>query len=166
MTPVGYWCHLPLVCVSEVIMNDYLSVNLVICMKKCVPDVTTTTPNWRQMPQRAHPRSTTYLISTATGVLYSWSVWPKSLGMTTCVWMWWYFWKKCARRDYNDCKLMSNAPARPSPIWHSQSATITRDQQDQNAQMLATKNHRSSAAVRKNSREHLTELHLNYLDFY
>ena len=26
--------------------------------------------------------------------------------------------KKCARRDYNDSKLTSNAPALPSPIDH------------------------------------------------
>ena len=29
------------------------------------------------------------------------------------------FGKKCARRDYNDSKLTSNAPARPSPIDRS-----------------------------------------------
>jgi len=56
--------HLPLVCVSKSIRNDHLSGNLVLFMKQCVPDVTTTTQNWRQMPQRAHHRSTAYLIST------------------------------------------------------------------------------------------------------
>jgi len=92
-----YWCPLLLICVAKVIRNDHLSRNLGIFLERNVRDVTTTTPNWRQMPQRAHHRSTAYLISTAIGDTYHLSVWPKSLGMTTWVGTLGYFWKKNVR---------------------------------------------------------------------
>jgi len=70
-------------CVFKVIRNDHLNGSLLIFMKKMCQ--TWLHPQSRRMPQRAHHRSSAYLISTAIGVIYPWSVWPKSLGMTTWV---------------------------------------------------------------------------------
>jgi len=122
--PVGYWCHLPLGCVSKVIRNDHLSQNVVMFMKKNVPDVTTTTPSWRQMPQRAHHRSIAYLMSTATGVTYHSSVCPKALRMTTWVGTQCYLWNNVRQTWLQQLQTDVKRPSAPITdrplIWSRQ----------------------------------------------